>query len=92
MSVLALPSLITKVGPSFEISHTYAAHPLLEQPLMQLDPQLLVQHHSEPRGLMVVAPPHPEQLSLLMLLGLSPLSSTRVMWCGGRTTTLKKSL
>ena len=40
---------------------------------MQLDPQLLVQHHSEPRGLMVVAPPNPEQLELVAALGSEPL-------------------
>ena len=60
------------MGPSFEISQTYATHPLSEQPLMELDPQLLVQHHSEPQDLLVVAPPHPEQLELVVALGSKP--------------------
>ena len=62
----------TEVGPSFKISHTYATHPLSEQPSMQLDPQLLVQHHSKPQDLLVVAPPHPEQLELVAALGSEP--------------------
>ena len=47
-------------------------HSLLEQPLVKLDPELLVKHHSEPRDPLIVSPLHLEQLELAATPGLEP--------------------
>ena len=41
-------------------------------PLVQLDPELLVQNHSELRDLLVVAQPHPKQVDPVAALGSKP--------------------